>query len=70
MTQSPFHALSDHRGKLTIEGLPAGKVTLTLWHERAVRLRDLHPVVPPRKVEVEIAAGKTTDLGRIVLSPR
>jgi len=32
--QNPFYAVSDKEGNFSIEGIPPGKYTLTIWHER------------------------------------
>lgn len=39
VVDTPFAAKSDATGMLTIAGLPAGRATLTVWHER-LRARD------------------------------
>jgi len=40
----PFFAVSDESGRFTIQGAPAGKATLKLWH----------PFLGERKVEVDV----------------
>jgi plastocyanin len=49
---NPYLAVTDEKGKLIIDGIPAGKYTYTAWHEQ----------LEESKGEVEIAAGQTAEL--------
>lgn len=51
----PYVAVTDADGKFEIKGLPAGKHTFRVWHERAGYL--------DRSFKIEVEDGKTTDLG-------
>ncbi|MEE4205966.1 MAG: methylamine utilization protein [Erythrobacter sp.] len=34
VTDTPFAAITDHNGYVTLTGMPAGKASLTVWHPR------------------------------------
>ncbi|NOX56996.1 MAG: hypothetical protein GXP27_21660 [Planctomycetes bacterium] len=53
----PYAALTDEQGRFTIEKLPAGRHTLTVWHERVGYVN--------RRLKVTVKDGETTDLGVI-----
>jgi hypothetical protein len=48
----PFHSSTDSDGRFSIRGLPPGRHTLVVWHERC----------KPREIEVELRAGETRTL--------
>ena len=50
VTDHPFYALSDEAGNFRIEGVPAGKQVIKVWHE----------TLGMHSKEVEISAGKET----------
>jgi len=65
---TPYAAVSDKDGNLTIDKLPAGKWKFRVWQESAGYIQE--PTVGGKKqswkrgeVEVEIKDGQTTDLG-------
>lgn len=52
----PFFAVSDDKGQFEIKGLPAGKHTLTVWHE-------FDKFTPVQKtIEVEVKDGAVTEV--------
>ncbi|HID24497.1 MAG TPA: hypothetical protein EYP14_19155, partial [Planctomycetaceae bacterium] len=53
----PYAALTDEQGRFTIEKLPAGRHTLTVWHERVGYVN--------RRLKVTVRDGETTDLGTL-----
>jgi hypothetical protein len=53
----PYFAVTDESGRFRIEGLPAGKNSLNIWHEGAGALLE-------RRLQVEIEADKDTTLER------
>ena len=38
VVEHPYFAVSDAQGRFEIKGLPAGKYSLTVWHERAEKI--------------------------------
>ncbi len=52
----PFFAVSDENGEYEIKGLPAGKYTLTVWHE----FDKFSPV--QEEIEVEVKDGETAEV--------
>jgi hypothetical protein len=70
---SPYSAVSDEHGRLTLDKLPVGKRSFVVWHERVgfvnVASRDGKELKWPRgRMPVEIKPGEN-DLGEIKLSP-
>jgi plastocyanin len=61
VVDSPFYAASDASGTLTIDGVPAGRYRLGVWHER---LKPENPAEFPREIVVSPAS---TTLGSIRL---
>lgn len=66
----PYAAVSDKYGKFTIENLPPGELEFRYWHERVGYVIQVEKVVDGMKkientVKLNIAAGKTTDVGTI-----
>jgi plastocyanin len=57
VTEHPFYALSDADGRFTLEGLPAGRYTLRLWHETlGTASREIVvPVTGAAQVTIEMA---------------
>lgn len=47
----PFFAVSDDKGSYEIKGLPAGKYTITIWHEK----------YGEQTAEITVAGGETKD---------
>jgi hypothetical protein len=70
---NPYMAVSGEDGSFTIENIPVGKHQFVFWHENKGNLRDL--MVGKAKadrrgqVALEVAAGKTLDLGDITVTP-
>lgn len=52
----PFFAVSDENGEYKIEGLPAGKYTLAVWHE----FDKFTPV--QKEIEIEVTDGGTAEV--------
>jgi len=52
----PFAAITDSRGKFSIEGLPPGEHSFLIWHERTGWLE--------KSLVINIQAGKTTEVDR------
>ncbi len=50
----PFHAVTDAEGRFRIEGLPQGRYTLELWHERLGPLE--------REIDVTAASPSSIDI--------
>jgi plastocyanin len=48
----PFHAVTDTAGSFRIEGIPAGRYRIEVWHEK----------MGTREVEVEVQEGRTSSL--------
>jgi hypothetical protein len=70
---SPYMAVSDASGKLTMSKLPAGNWTFRIWHERRGHVRkfvqDGKPIELPRQGwSSEVKPGEN-DLGEILLKP-
>lgn len=57
----PYVAVTDKDGKFTIEKIPAGKHTFTVWQDAAGYIE--------AKLEIEIKDGQTTDLGAVKVAP-
>jgi plastocyanin len=55
VVSNPYYVLTGDDGKFEIPGLPAGKYTLTVWHEAYPKLK----APSPKKVTVELKAGET-----------
>jgi hypothetical protein len=53
----PYGVVTDSQGKFTLADLPAGEVTLTIWHEKSGWI--------DKARKVRVVRGKTTDLGTI-----
>ncbi len=49
--EHPYHALTDKKGRFTIEGIPAGDYQLTVWH----------PEVGTQTLEISVQAGTRTE---------
>jgi hypothetical protein len=71
--ENPDMAVSAADGSFEIKNVPAGKHLFGFWHEAKGNLRDLMvgKAKADRKgqVNLEIPAGKTLDLGDIVITP-
>ena len=52
VVDTPYHALAGEDGRFRLDGVPAGRGTLAIWHERAGNLRV--PVEVPRAEPVRI----------------
>jgi hypothetical protein len=48
----PFHAVTDERGAFRIEGVPEGRYTIEVWHEKLGTLSK----------EIDVRAGTATTL--------
>jgi len=70
---NPYMAVSGKDGSFEIKNVPAGKQAFVFWHEAKGNLRDLKvgKLKADRKgqVQLEVPAGKTLDLGEIVVTP-
>ena len=55
MTDNPHHALSGEDGRFEIRDVPPGTWTLRMWHER----------LGEKRISIEVAPGRATDLGTI-----
>lgn len=60
----PFFAVTGEDGSFEIKGVPAGTQNLVIWQEGTGYVNSTGSGKP-----VEVAAGKTTDLGEIQLDP-
>lgn len=58
----PYVAVTDKDGNFEIKGLPAGKHTFKVWHERAGYIE--------RSFKIEVDADKTNDLGTMKVDPK
>jgi len=70
---NPYMAVSSEEGTFEIKNIPAGKYDFAFWHEAKGNLRDL-PVGKLKadrkgQVKLDVPAGKTLDLGEIVVTP-
>ncbi|MGA0036646.1 MAG: hypothetical protein ACO3HT_11040 [Ilumatobacteraceae bacterium] len=68
---NPYAAVTGEDGSFTIENLPAGKLELQLWHEKAgyldtIVINGKKESVKRGRMEVDIKAAGT-DLGEMVL---
>jgi len=52
VSEHPYVAITDASGNFEIKDLPPGKYTIRFWHEG----------LKEEKKEIEVSAGKTTDL--------
>jgi hypothetical protein len=71
--ESPYMAVSDEKGNLTIKNLPVGEHTFVVWHEVAGFIVDVKREGKPERwksgrVTVEIKPGEN-DLGVILCKP-
>jgi plastocyanin len=66
---NPYVAITDADGKFKIENIPAGNWKFQFWHKKTGYMRDLEvagkDVGRRGEVELEIANGKTLDLGKL-----
>jgi len=70
---NPYMAASGKDGSFEIKNVPSGKQAFVFWHEAKGNLRDL-PVGKLKadrkgQVKLDVPAGKTLDLGEIVVTP-
>jgi hypothetical protein len=61
--EHPYAALSDAKGAFTIEGLPEGTYDFRVWHES-------QGYVKVDTKDIEVKAGKATDLGTLKVEPK
>ncbi len=54
VTEHPYAAVTDTRGRFSLEQVPAGVYTLRLWHERLGELRRLVSVGAKQEVSVRV----------------
>lgn len=54
VVENPYYAVTDANGKFSITGLPAGKYTVEVWHERVPGL-----TIAVSTAEVEVKDGET-----------
>lgn len=71
---NPYMAVSNAKGEFEIKNLPAGEHEFVFFHETPGYMKNL-PVGKEKadrkgRVEIEIADGKTVDLGEIVVSEK
>jgi hypothetical protein len=70
---NPYMAVSGEDGSFEIKNVPAGKQPFVFWHEAKGNLRDLKvgkgKADRKGQVALDIAAGKTLDLGDITVTP-
>lgn len=55
--ETPYYALTDKKGRFTIEGIPPGEYTLVTWHER----------LKPASKAIVVTAGETA---KVTLRPK
>ena len=70
----PYMAITDEDGKFELKDLPAGKVTLKLWHERKGYIKTMTvdtkaAVVKKGRFQIELRPGETAT-HRFVLQPK
>jgi hypothetical protein len=61
----PYFAVTDEDGNFEIKNAPAGKHRLVMWHDKGWVLPGLK-----NGQEIEIKAGKTTDVGAVQYEPK
>ena len=57
VTDAPFHALTGPDGSFEIQGLPAGPLQLSLWHEKLGQQQQRIDVVAGQVTEVQLTLG-------------
>jgi hypothetical protein len=50
----PYHTVTDEKGAFVLEGVPPGRYTLALWHEKLGRRTQPVEVTPSAKVKVAV----------------
>jgi len=72
---NPYFAVTDDKGSFTIKNVPAGEWTFQFWHEKAGYVQDVTVGGKTTKwsrgrLDVKVASGKATDLGKVTLAPK
>ena len=60
VVETPFHAIADVEGRFRLEGIPAGRGTIVVWHERSgsVRIPVDVPVAEPLRIRLDAARAR------------
>jgi plastocyanin len=61
VVETPYHALAGEDGRFRIDGVPPGRGTLAIWHERAGSLRVPIEVPPARPIHIRLEASPARD---------
>jgi plastocyanin len=56
VVDNPYHAVTNEKGEFKLDGVPEGKYTLSVWHERVPGLK----APAPESLEVEVKADQDT----------
>ena len=62
VVETPYYAVADEEGRFRLAGLPEGRGTLTIWHERAGTQRLPIEIPPAAPIRIRLEAARSRDV--------